>query len=159
MNPELDLVIERVIRAPRATVWNAWTDPEQLAKWWLPKPEVCRIDRLELVPGGAFVTSFGSPGGELRPHLDGCFLAVEDEQRIVFTTGLDSDWRPARGDKLRLTADITFSEHTDGTLYRSVVQHADPTDRARHEELGFAEGWGTVIAQLAELVEAARVTT
>ena len=42
MNPDLDLTLERVIRAPRAAVWQAWTDPAKFAKWWLP-------DRFEFV--------------------------------------------------------------------------------------------------------------
>ena len=33
MNPDLDLTLQRVIRAPRTTVWHAWTDPAQLARW------------------------------------------------------------------------------------------------------------------------------
>lgn len=33
MNPDLDLGIARVIRGPRKTVWDAWTDPDSLAQW------------------------------------------------------------------------------------------------------------------------------
>ena len=33
-----DLVISRLLRAPRAALWRAWTDPERLAAWWCPKP-------------------------------------------------------------------------------------------------------------------------
>ena len=36
IDPELDLTLERIIRAPRAAVWDAWTDPASLASWWLP---------------------------------------------------------------------------------------------------------------------------
>jgi uncharacterized protein YndB with AHSA1/START domain len=38
MNPDLDLTLERVIRAPRAAVWSAWTDPSRFEKWWVPAP-------------------------------------------------------------------------------------------------------------------------
>ena len=38
MNPDLDLTLQRVIRAPRTTVWRAWTDPAQLEQWWVPAP-------------------------------------------------------------------------------------------------------------------------
>ena len=153
MNPELDLQIERVIRAPRTDVWRAWTDPDLFAQWFLPRPGICRVEEFEPMPAGSLVTSMGEPGGELRPHVNACFLAVDEHERIVFSTALDSTWRPAAADSLRMTATITFEEHAEGTLYRVVVRHADGADRARHEELGFAQGWGSVTAQLAELVE------
>jgi uncharacterized protein YndB with AHSA1/START domain len=53
-----------------------------------------------------------------------------------------------------MTAEITLHDHLDGTDYRVVVRHADPAARARHEELGFADGWGAVTGQLAALAEA-----
>lgn len=46
MNPDLDLALGRVIRASRASVWKAWTDPSRLEKWWVPAPAVSRVDRL-----------------------------------------------------------------------------------------------------------------
>jgi uncharacterized protein YndB with AHSA1/START domain len=52
-----------------------------------------------------------------------------------------------------MTAEITLGDHPDGTDYRVVVRHGDPAARARHEELGFLEGWGTVTGQLAALTE------
>jgi uncharacterized protein YndB with AHSA1/START domain len=153
MNPELDLQIERVIHAPRTDVWRAWTEPELFAQWFLPRPSICRVEQFEPRPAGSLVTSMGEPGGEMRPHVNACFLAVDEHERIVFSTALDSTWRPAAADRLRMTATITFEEHADGTLYRAVVCHADGADRAHHEELGFAQGWGSVTEQLAELVE------
>lgn len=53
-----------------------------------------------------------------------------------------------------MTAEITFVDHPQGTGYRVVVRHADGGSRAQHEQLGFADGWGTVTAQLAAVVEA-----
>ena len=67
LDPDLDLRIDRVIRAPRARVWKAWTDPLDLAHWWLPSPTQCRVDRLDVVPGGAFVTSMSDDGMTVKP--------------------------------------------------------------------------------------------
>jgi uncharacterized protein YndB with AHSA1/START domain len=154
LDPELDLRIDRLIRAPRARVWQAWTDPRDLARWWLPAPAVCRVDRLDVVPGGAFVTSMSDDGTDYGPHLDACFVVVEPGERIVFTNALDSRWRPARPAPVAMTAEIMFGEHPDGTDYRVVVRHADAGSRRRHEQLGFADGWGTVTAQLAAIAQA-----
>lgn len=39
MDPDLDLTLARIIRAPRAVVWNAWTDSSSLERWWAAGPE------------------------------------------------------------------------------------------------------------------------
>ncbi|PXY33212.1 polyketide cyclase [Prauserella coralliicola] len=155
MNPELDLSIERVIRAPRKVVWAAWTDPGSLAQWWVPAPTLCRVDRLEVRPGGAFVTRISDDGDMFVPHVDACFLLVDEFERIVFTNSVDSAWRPADPEPVAMTAEITLRDHADGTDYRIVVRHGDPAARDRHAELGFADGWGTVADQLARFVERA----
>jgi uncharacterized protein YndB with AHSA1/START domain len=153
VNPDLDLTLERVIRASRAAVWSAWTDPSRFEKWWVPAPSLCHVDRLEVRPGGALVTRMSDDGVEFVPHLDATFLVVDDLDRIVFTNAIDSAWRPANPAAFRMTAEITFSDHPDGTDYRIIVRHGDPADRARHLDLGFADGWGSVTKQLAEIAE------
>ncbi|TDC48837.1 polyketide cyclase [Actinomadura sp. KC345] len=153
---ELDLALERIIRAPRATVWNAWTDPSKLEQWWIPAPAHCRVDRLEPRPGGALVTRMSDDGTDFVPHMDACFLAADDLERLVFTNAIDGTWRPAAPAPVAMTATITLSDHPDGTDYRIVVRHGTPDARAQHEKLGFADGWGTVAAQLAAFAEAAR---
>lgn len=153
MNPDLDLVLRRVIRAPRASVWNAWTDPSRLEKWWVPAPALSRVDRLEVRPGGGFVTRLSDNGIDFVPHVDACFLVVDDLERIVFTNAIDSAWRPASPDPVAMTAEITFGDDPDGTDYRIVVRHGDPAARVRHEKLGFTDGWASVTAQLAGLAE------
>jgi uncharacterized protein YndB with AHSA1/START domain len=154
LDPELDLRIDRVIRAPRSRVWRAWTDPSDLARWWLPAPLRCRVEQLEVVPGGGFVTSMSENGADFAPHVDACFVVVEPGERIVFTNALDSRWRPAQPTPVAMTAEITFADHPFGTDYRVVVRHADPASRDCHEQLGFADGWGTVTGQLAAVAEA-----
>ncbi|WP_433002608.1 SRPBCC domain-containing protein [Kribbella sp. CA-294648] len=154
MNPELDLVLERVIRAPRATVWSAWTEASKFEQWWVPAPALCRVERLEVRSGGALVTRMSEDGVDFVPHLDATFLVVEELEQIVFTNAIDSDWRPTRPEPIAMTAEIVLADHPDGTGYRIVVRHADPASRALHAELGFADGWGSVTEQLARVAEA-----
>jgi uncharacterized protein YndB with AHSA1/START domain len=92
-------------------------------------------------------------GQVFGPHLDACFVVVDPGERIVFTNALDSRWRPADPAPIGMTAEITFADHQEGTAYRAVVRHADAASRAQHEQLGFADGWGTVTAQLATVAE------
>jgi uncharacterized protein YndB with AHSA1/START domain len=151
-HPELDLTVSRIIRAPRLAIWNAWADPTSFEQWWVPAPEVCRVRAMDLRPGGSFQTEISQDGVEFAPHIAGCFLAVDELERIVFTDALVVGWRPAETGFL--TAVITMKDHPDGTEYVATAMHGSVADRNQHEELGFHDGWGTVIRQLADLVEA-----
>jgi uncharacterized protein YndB with AHSA1/START domain len=153
IDPALDLTLHRVIHAPRRDVWRAWTEPALLERWWIPAPMVTRVDRLDVRPGGAFVTRMSEDGAAFVPHTDGVFLVVEHESRLVFTNAIDSAWRPASPEPVPMTAEIVLDEHPDGTGYRAIVRHGDPAHRDRHEDLGFFEGWGSVTEALATLVE------
>lgn len=153
IDPQLDLTLAHVIRAPRAAVWRAWTDPTLLQRWWVPAPTVARVERLDVRPGGAFVTSMSEDGTTFVPHVDATFLVVEVESRLVFTNALDSAWRPADPAPVVITAEITLLDHVDGTDYRVVVRHGDQQSRDRHLALGFFEGWGATTHALAALAE------
>lgn len=153
VNPETDLTLSRIIRAPRSAIWNAWTDPASFARWWVPAPAKCKVEKMDLRPGGALVTRISEDGGPFQPHLDACFLAIDEQERIVFTNTLTGGWRPA--DQPFMTAIITLREHPEGTDYAAHVMHKSRAERDMHEEMGFHDGWGTVARQLAELVEPA----
>ena len=153
--PDLDLTMSRVIKAPRQSVWTAWTDPASFEQWWVPAPAKCKVVEMDLRPGGALTTQISENGGEFTPHLSGCFLAIDDLERIVFTNALVGGWRPA--DHPFMTAIITLRDHPKGTEYVANVMHKSRADRDRHEEMGFQDGWGTVVEQLAKLVEQARL--
>lgn len=153
IDPDYDLTLQRVIRADPADVWRAWTDPARLAQWWIPAPMVTRVDTLDVRPGGGFVTRMSEDGEKFVPHSDSVFLVVEEGRRLVFTNAVTSAWRPAAPEPVAMTAEIILADHADGTDYQVVVRHGDPATRAHHEELGFFDGWGSVTAALAELVE------
>lgn len=149
--PETDLEITRIIKAPRSVVWQAWTSPDQFAQWWIPAPALCRVVQMDVRPGGALLTEMSEDGGAFGPHMDACYLAVEEGRKIVLTNALSGGWRPAPSPFM--TAVITLDDHDQGTAYRAHVLHKDAETRAWHEEMGFFDGWGTVAAQLAALVE------
>jgi len=150
-DPDLDLTISRVIKASRSVVWSAWTDRASFEQWWIPAPARCKVQEMDLRPGGALVTLISESGGDFMPHLRGCFLAIDEPERIVFTNSLVGGWRPA--EQPFMTAIITLKEHPVGTDYVAHVMHKNNADRNLHEELGFYDGWGTVAEQLARLAE------
>lgn len=153
LDPALDLRIDRLIHAAPSSIWRAWTDPDLLARWWVPAPAIARVDVLDVRPGGGFVTQMSASGQEFSPHTDGIFVVAQEHRRLVFTNAITSGWRPARPAPVLMTAEIILDEHPDGTAYQAVVRHGDPAAKVTHEELGFFDGWGSVTAALAELVE------
>lgn len=150
-DPKRDLRISRTIRAEPSAIWRAWTDPSSFEKWWVPAPARCKVLEMDLRPGGALTTHISEGDTSFAPHLDACFLEVVENQRIVFTNALVKGWRPAL--EPFMTAVIELKRHPRGTEYTALVMHKDSEQRDRHEQLGFNDGWGTVIGQLAQLVE------
>lgn len=83
--------------------------------------------------------------------MSGCFLAIDDLERIAFTNSLVGGWRP--DEQPFMTAIITLQDHPTGTDYVAHVMHKNNADRNIHKEMGFYDGWGTVAEQLAKLAE------
>ncbi|MBL9051984.1 MAG: SRPBCC domain-containing protein [Tabrizicola sp.] len=65
---ERTMVLERVIRAPVATVWGAWMNAESLPKWWGPDGFSCRTSRIDLREGGEWVFDMIGPDGTVFPN-------------------------------------------------------------------------------------------
>ena len=145
INPELDLVLERVVDVPPELVWRCWTEPEHLMRWFAPQPWTTTHCNIDLRPGGKFATTMRSPEGEDFPN-EGCYLEVVPKSRLVWTDALLSGYRPSP--EPFFTAVVTIEPEGGGTRYRAVAIHRDPEGRKRHEEMGFHEGWGTVLDQL-----------
>lgn len=72
-NPELDLMLERVVDVPLERIWAAWTTPELLLPWFCPLPWKTVACEIDLRPGGRFHTVMKSPEGQTFPN-DGCYL-------------------------------------------------------------------------------------
>lgn len=152
-DPDRDLVLERVVDVPRALVWDAWTTPEQLKKWFTPKPYQTTECEIDLRPGGTFRTVMRSPEGEEFDNA-GCYLDVVANERLVWTSALAPGFRPAtEPSDLAFTAVISLEDAPGGgTKYTAVAIHGDPEVAKRHAEMGFHEGWGAALDQLVALV-------
>lgn len=149
INPELDLVLERVVDVRPALVWKAWTEPEHLKQWFTPKPWTTVDCRIDLRPGGIFSTTMRSPEGETMPASAGCYLEIVENRKLVFTDALGPGYRPRR--EPFMTATILLEPEGDGTRYTAIAMHADPEAKKKHEEMGFFDGWGSALDQLVEL--------
>ena len=148
MDPERDLVLERDIAAPPEALWACWTTPALMERWFCPVPWRLTDISLDLRPGGHFSGVIRGPDGEAMPNL-GCYLEVVPHRRLVWTDAMSGGWRP-RAEPF-MTGILTFDPIAGGTRYRALVLHADAEARARHEAMGFHDGWGKATDQLAAL--------
>ena len=153
---DLDLTLERRMKASPANVWRAMTEPELLKQWFAPRPWRVVEVQLDPRPGGTFHLKMQGPEGEAEECVGegseddaGCILVAEPQRRLVWTDGLGPDFRP-KGSGF-MTAELSLTPDGDGTLYRARVLHKTRADRDRHEEMGFFDGWNTCAAQLEEV--------
>ncbi|HYE53177.1 MAG TPA: SRPBCC family protein [Azospirillaceae bacterium] len=143
-----ELVLTRLIDAPRASLYRCWTEPELLKRWFCPLPWTVSHAELDVRPGGSNLVVMRSPEGAEFPNR-GIYLEVVENERIVLTDAYTSAWEPSP--KPFMTAIITFEEEGGKTRYTARVRHWTAEDREAHEKMGFHEGWGVCADQLAAL--------
>jgi uncharacterized protein YndB with AHSA1/START domain len=144
-----ELVLTRLIDAPREKVFRAWTDPELLKQWFAPLPYTTPVAELDVRPGGANLVIMRDPDGNDLPNR-GVYLEVVENERLVVTDAYTRAWEPS--EKPFMTAILTFEDEGGRTRYTACVRHWTEADREAHEKMGFHEGWGICADQLAALV-------
>ncbi len=159
-DPELDLVLERVVDVPRHLVWKAWTQPQHVVKWFTPVPWRTTDCQIDLQPGGIFQTTMQGPEGPAFTNT-GCFLHVVDNALLAWTGALGPGFRPLAKDTVAnlpflMTAIIALEDVEGGTKYTALVRHGEAQARAAHEQMGFHAGWGKALDQLVEAAKAGK---
>jgi uncharacterized protein YndB with AHSA1/START domain len=152
-DPKLDLVLERTVDVPPGLVWECWTVPEHLMKWFTPKPWRTTECEIDLRPGGIFRTKMEGPNGE-HGGGSGCVLEVVPSRRFVWTGALGPGWRPqASKAPFLFTAVISIEPAGKGTRYTATAIHSDEAGAKAHADMGFHQGWGAAFDQLVELTK------
>ena len=144
-----ELVLTRLIDAPREKVYRAWTDPALLKQWFAPLPYTTPAAELDVRPGGANLIVMRAPDGREMPNR-GVYLEVIPNERLVFTDAFTKAWEPSA--KPFMTVILTFENEGGRTRYTARVRHWTVADREAHEKMGFHQGWGQCTDQLAALV-------
>lgn len=138
-----ELVLHRILDAPRDKVFKCWTSADLLKQWFTPRPWFIDKAAMDFRPGGFNHADMQGPNGEISP-IRHVWL------EIVFTDAFGRAWEPS--EHPFIVAIVTFADAGPGkTDYRAVVRHFSVADCKRHEEMGFFEGWGAVTDQLEAL--------
>jgi len=145
-----DLILTRIIDAPREKVFKAWTDPVLMKQWFAPLPWTTARVENDVRTGGSSLVVMRSPEGQEFPN-PGVYLEVVENERIVFTDAFTKAWEPS--DKPFMVGILTFEDQGGKTKYTARVKHWNIADREAHEKMGFHEGWAICTEQLASLVE------
>lgn len=145
---ERELVVTRTFNAPARIVFEAWTTPELLKRWWAPKSFgisfiSCEAD---VRPGGAYRFVFGHPAAEQPMAFFGKYLEVTPPTRLV--------WTNEEGGAGGAVTTVTFEERGGETLV--VMRDLHPSKEALDEAIasGSTSGFGETFEQLDEVLAA-----
>ena len=140
---EREFVVTRTFNGPARLVFEAWTKPELLKRWWVPKSIGMSLlsCEMDVRVGGKYRLGFGQDGSETMAFF-GRYLEVTPHSRLV--------WTNEEGDGGEAVTTVTFEEKGGKTLL--VLHEIHPSKEAVDEAIGFGEGLRETFGQLDELL-------
>jgi uncharacterized protein YndB with AHSA1/START domain len=143
-----EFVITREFDAPRELVFQAWTDPKQLAQWWGPKGFTNPVCEWDTRPGGKIYDVMRAPNGTEHP-MGGEFREIVPPERLVFVCGALDE----KGKRLfEFLHDVTFAKQSGKTKLTLRSRVTMTTAGANKYIGGFETGMTLSLERLAELV-------
>lgn len=152
---EFDVTIERTFDAPRDRVWEAWTDPEQVAQWWGPDGFTVPHCEMDVRPGGVFRIDMEAPDGTVYPN-EGVFDEITEPARLVLTGGAIED--DDGNYQLEVRQTVTFEDRGDTTQLTLEAKAVTATPNVVEHLEGLEPGWRQSFGKLAEYVEPSKGT-
>jgi uncharacterized protein YndB with AHSA1/START domain len=147
---EGSVLITRVFDAPRALVWQAWTDPAMLARWFGPRGFTSSVPEFDLRIGGALRIVMHGPDGNDYP-MQGVFREVAPPARLVFSNiALDNDGNHL----LEGETAVTFAEHDGKTTLTMTSHMVGLVPIAPQMLAGMEAGWTQSIDKLQAMLGA-----
>jgi uncharacterized protein YndB with AHSA1/START domain len=156
----MNIEIERIFNAPVEKVWKAWTDPEEIMKWWGPKDWTAPSAKSDFRVGGKFLYAMRgamTPGGPIQENWSGgVFKEIIPMQKIVA-----SDYfTDAQGNKIsakdigmpgewpdEMTITVTFKDMGDKTKL-TIFHEGHPDEIAEMAMIG----WNQSLDKLAAIL-------
>jgi uncharacterized protein YndB with AHSA1/START domain len=143
-----EVTVTRLLNAPRAMVFKAWTDPNQVAEWWGPQQFTNRIRKWDAQAGGGIDLDMIGPDGSVYP-MSGKFQEVVPSDRLVFTSSaLDPAGKPI----FEVLTTITLAEvagRTTLTMHAEVISQGPD---AQQYLAGMEAGWTQSLERLESLL-------
>ncbi|HXW49973.1 MAG TPA: SRPBCC domain-containing protein [Xanthobacteraceae bacterium] len=147
---EREITITRVFDAPRAQVFEAWTNAKHLARWWGPKGFTNPVCEIDARVGGAIRIHMRSPDGNIYP-MKGELREIVPPERLVFTNiAVDAAGNPI----IEGLTTVTFVETGGKTTITLHTQGRAVVDYAVGYLQGMEAGWTGSIDKLETLLSA-----
>ncbi|MEW5742294.1 MAG: DUF6265 family protein [Myxococcota bacterium] len=138
-----DLVKDRLIPAPPAAVWKAWTTREGAVRFFAPDA------RIEPKSGGAFELYFAPEAPAGQRGSEGCtVVSVEPQKRLVFTWNFPPSIPTLRERKAQTTVTVDLAPEGKGTRVRLTASGWKDGDDWHAGHAYFDKAWTTVLARL-----------
>ncbi|HUH07988.1 MAG TPA: SRPBCC domain-containing protein [Egibacteraceae bacterium] len=147
----LTLTLVADFDAPTERVWQLWSDPRQLERWWGPPSYPATVEKHDLTPGGDVTYFMTSPEGE-RYRGWWRVTSVNPPKSLAFVDGFaDTDGTPA-ADMPTTTVHMQLTEHNGGTRMelRSVFDSLEQMEQLVN--MGAAEGLQQSVGQMDALL-------
>jgi len=145
---EASVTLTRVLDAPRALVWKAWTDPKMMAQWFGPRGFTIPFCELDVRPGGSLRIVMRSPDGNDYP-MKGEFREVIPPERLVFTNiAVDNEGKHL----LEGRTTVTFAENGGKTTLTLQTHAVGLVPIAPQMLAGMEAGWSQSLDKLTEMV-------
>ncbi|WP_022697318.1 SRPBCC family protein [Euryhalocaulis caribicus] len=144
-----EIVLARVIDAPRDIVYSAWTDPDQIQAWFGPDGFSIETKEIDLKPGGVWRFDMVAPDGT-RYTNKMVFIRMETPTLLEVEHGSDQD-----DDHGKFRMLVTFDEQSDGKTVITLRQ-MHPSREQRQNKIGFGavEYGGQTLEKLARHIAA-----
>jgi uncharacterized protein YndB with AHSA1/START domain len=150
MEPTADreLVITRVVDAPRELVWQAMTQAQHVAQWWGPRGFTTTIEEMDVRPGGVWKHVMHGPDGANYPNAS-VFTEVVAPERIVYSLAGHKEG----GAGVQGVWTWTFDAMDGGTKTKVTIHMLFPTAAQRDivvKDFGAIDGGKQTLQRLAE---------
>ncbi|MFC6763855.1 SRPBCC family protein [Natrinema soli] len=140
---ERTMIVSRQFDAPRERVFDAWTDPDQVDRWWGPDGFSTTTDEMDVTPGGVWVFEMVGPEGETFPNRI-AYDEVERPESLAYTQGSPDD-----PEQFEVT--VTFEEEAeDETELAMKMRFPSAADLDDALEFGADDGAEQTLGRLAE---------
>lgn len=136
---EQEFIVERQFAAPRTLMFEVFTRPEHLQRWWAPQPYTIPVCSIDLRPGGIWHYCMRSPEGQMHWSRS-VYNEIVPPERLVYTsTFADEHANPVEGIPEHLTI-VTFTEEAGKTRVSARVRFASVEALKVAVEMGMVEG-------------------
>jgi len=148
---EKDFVMERIFQAPRELVFQAFTRPEHLARWWAPAGYTIPVCRVDLRPGGVWHYCMRSTEGD-EHWCRMVYREIEAPERLVYTALFADEHGNPTDDIPEQTVTATFTETDGATKLELRVELPTAETLKWTMDVGMVEGLTITFAQLDALL-------